>query len=110
MRSLTLAAALLLPDGDYIVASKGGFRGGGLPRPSLHHVDGGSGVRPTLSPDGRWLVYGTRHDFHTGLRIRDLESGDERWLAYPVQPGVGGGNGDPGPRGDSPRNTNTGGR
>ena len=137
------------PDGDYIVSSKGGFRGGGLPKLWLHHVDGGSGVqlidepenlktlggafdpsgryiwyarrtgdwtynaqfpqyqlavydretgenytrtsrygsgvRPTLSPDGRWLVYGTRHDFHTGLRIRDLESGDERWLAYPVQ-------------------------
>ena len=137
------------PDGDYIVSSKGGFRGGGLPTLWLYHVDGGSGVqlidepdnlktlgaafdptgshiwyarrtsdwtynaqfpqyqlavydretgenytrtsrygsgvRPTLSPDGRWLVYGTRHDFHTGLRIRDLESGDERWLAYPVQ-------------------------
>ena len=45
----------------------------------------GSGVRPTLSPDGRWLVYGTRHDDRTGLLIRDLESGAERWLAYPVQ-------------------------
>ncbi len=137
------------PDGRYIVSSKGGFRGGGLPRLWLHHVDGGSGValidepeniktigaafdpsgryiwyaertgdwtynaqlpqyqlamydretgeryrrssrygsgiRPTLSPDGRWLVYGTRHDAETGLVIRDLESGDERWLAYPVQ-------------------------
>ena len=137
------------PDGDYIVSSKGGFRGGGLPKLWLHHVDGGSGVelisepenlktlgaafdptgryiwharrtgdwtynaqlpqyqlavydrdtgetytrtsrygsgvRPTLSPDGRWLVYGTRHDDRTGLLIRDLESGAERWLAYPVQ-------------------------
>ena len=45
----------------------------------------GSAFRPTLSPDGRWLVYGTRHDAETGLRIRDLASGDERWLAYPVQ-------------------------
>jgi len=45
----------------------------------------GSGFRPTLSPDGKWLVYGTRHDQQTGLRIRDLESGAERWLAYPVQ-------------------------
>jgi Tol biopolymer transport system component len=45
----------------------------------------GSGLRPTLSPDGHWLVYGTRHDNHTGLRIRDLSTGDERWLAYPVQ-------------------------
>lgn len=45
----------------------------------------GSAFRPTLSPDGRWLVYGTRHETDTGLRIRDLESGEERWLAYPVQ-------------------------
>ncbi len=138
-----------LPDGDYVVASMGGFRGGGLPKLKLFHVDGGSGIqlvsepdnlkmlgaavssdgryiwyarrtgdwtynaqfpqyqleaydresgerytrssrygsaiRPVLSPDGRWLVFGTRHDAHTGLMIRDLESGDERWLAYPVQ-------------------------
>jgi len=48
--------------------------------------DGGRGAfRPTLSPDGRWLVYGSRHVANTGLRIRDLETGDERWLAYPVQ-------------------------
>ncbi|HSH45952.1 MAG TPA: hypothetical protein VK966_08855, partial [Longimicrobiales bacterium] len=137
------------PDGDYIVASMGDFRGSDLPRLHLFHVDGGSGTRlitepqrlktlgaafgpdsrwvwfarrmgdwtynadlpqyqlavydredgevygrtsrygsafrPTLSPDGRWLVYGTRHDQETGLRIRDLETGDERWLAYPVQ-------------------------
>ena len=45
----------------------------------------GSGFRPTLSPDGRWLVYGTRFDQQTGLRIRDLDTGNERWLAYPVQ-------------------------
>ena len=137
------------PDGEYVVSSKGGFRGGGLPKLWLHHVDGGagvqlidepenlktlgaafdptgryiwharrtgdwtynaqfpqyqlavydretgetytrssrygSGIRPTPSPDGRWLVYGTRHDARTGLIIRDLESGAERWLAYPVQ-------------------------
>ncbi|HSM36817.1 MAG TPA: hypothetical protein VK837_10510, partial [Longimicrobiales bacterium] len=45
----------------------------------------GSGFRPTISPDGQWLVYGTRHDEHTGLRLRDLDTGDESWLAYPVQ-------------------------
>ena len=45
----------------------------------------GSAVRPTLSPDGRWLVYGTRHAGETGLRIRELATGEERWLAYPVQ-------------------------
>lgn len=44
----------------------------------------GSAMRPVLSPDGRWLVYGTRHKAETALRIRDLETGAERWLAYPV--------------------------
>lgn len=45
----------------------------------------GSSFRPTLSSDGQWLVYGTRHDAHTGLVLRDLSTGDESWLAYPVQ-------------------------
>jgi Tol biopolymer transport system component len=45
----------------------------------------GSGFRPAISPDGKWLVYGTREGAQTGLRIRNLDSGDERWLAYPVQ-------------------------
>ena len=45
----------------------------------------GSGFRPAVSPDGRWLTYGTRTDGDTGLRIRDLMTGDERWLAYPIQ-------------------------
>ena len=138
-----------MPDGNYVVAAMGAFRGRGLPKLKLFHVDGGSGtllisepdnlktigpavspdgryiwyarrngdwqynaqlpqyqleaydvetgeryprssrygsaMRPTLSPDGRWLVFGTRHDEHTGLVLRDLETGAERWLAYPVQ-------------------------
>lgn len=45
----------------------------------------GSAFRPTLSPDGAWLVYGSRYENQTGLRLRDLATGDERWLAYPVQ-------------------------
>jgi Tol biopolymer transport system component len=45
----------------------------------------GSAFRPGISPDGRWLVYGTREGPDTGLRVRDLRTGDERWLAYPVQ-------------------------
>jgi len=45
----------------------------------------GSAIRPTLSPDGRWLVFGTRHEDDTGLMVRDLNTGTERWLAYPVQ-------------------------
>ncbi len=142
------------PDGKYIVASKGGFRGG-LPKLWTYHADGGNGiqlyadpagaapgtavqqagaafsadgktvyytqrtgawhynaqfpqyqiwsynretgdrevqssrygsaVRPTLSLDGKWMVYGSRYEEKTGLRIRDLATGDERWLAYPTQ-------------------------
>jgi Tol biopolymer transport system component/imidazolonepropionase-like amidohydrolase len=45
----------------------------------------GGGMRPTLSPDGRWLVYATRHIADTGLRLRELETGAERWIAWPVQ-------------------------
>ena len=45
----------------------------------------GGAFRPTLSPDGKWLVYGSRHISETGLRIRDLANGDERWLTFPVQ-------------------------
>jgi len=45
----------------------------------------GSAFTPTLSPDGKWLVYGSRYNDQTGLIIRDLKSGDEKWLAYPVQ-------------------------
>ncbi len=44
----------------------------------------GSAFRPALSPDGKWLVYGTRHKTQTGLRVRNLETGAERWLIYPV--------------------------
>jgi Tol biopolymer transport system component/imidazolonepropionase-like amidohydrolase len=45
----------------------------------------GSGFRPLLSPDGTKLVYGTRVDGETGLRLRDLATGEEKWLKLPVQ-------------------------
>jgi Tol biopolymer transport system component len=45
----------------------------------------GSAFTPALSPDGKWLVYGTRYNDETGLIIRDLKTGSEKWLAYPVQ-------------------------
>jgi Tol biopolymer transport system component len=44
----------------------------------------GSAMRPLLSPDGKLLVFATRHETQTGLRVRNLETGDERWLIYPV--------------------------
>ncbi|WP_020571677.1 amidohydrolase family protein [Neolewinella persica] len=45
----------------------------------------GSAFTPTLSPDGKWLVFGSRWNDETGLMARNLETGDEKWLAYPVQ-------------------------
>lgn len=45
----------------------------------------GGGLRPIVSPDGRWLVYASRHDAKTGLRIRDLTTREEHWLALPIQ-------------------------
>lgn len=45
----------------------------------------GSAFRPRLSPDGKSLVYATRFEQQTGLRIRDLDSGKDDWLAYPVE-------------------------
>ena len=44
----------------------------------------GSAMRPVLSPDGKFLVYGTRYKTDTSLRVRNLETGAERWLVSPV--------------------------
>ncbi|MBC7896304.1 MAG: PD40 domain-containing protein, partial [Cytophagaceae bacterium] len=44
----------------------------------------GSAMRPTLSPDGKWLVYGTRRDGVTALKLVELASGDERILVGAV--------------------------
>ena len=45
----------------------------------------GSAFTPTLSPDGNWLVYGSRFNDQTGLVKRNLSTQEESWLAYPVQ-------------------------
>lgn len=45
----------------------------------------GGGTRPLLSPDGRLLVYATRHEKRTALRVRDLHDGTDRQLVWPVQ-------------------------
>ncbi|MEO7653007.1 MAG: hypothetical protein ABIZ80_21305, partial [Bryobacteraceae bacterium] len=41
----------------------------------------GGGFRPSLTPDGRQLIYATRRDAVTGLRVRDLETRAERWIS-----------------------------
>ncbi|HWA95055.1 MAG TPA: amidohydrolase family protein [Terracidiphilus sp.] len=53
----------------------------------------GSAIRPLISPDNNLLVYGTRIDAKTGLRVRNLRTGQEHWLKFPVdrdeQEGIG---------------------
>jgi len=43
-----------------------------------------SAFRPVLSPDGKVIVYVTRYETETGLRLRNLETGEDRWVRYPV--------------------------
>ena len=40
----------------------------------------GSAMRPLLTPDGKKLIYATRFELGTALRVRDLETSEERWL------------------------------
>jgi Tol biopolymer transport system component len=92
--------AVASPDGRYLyyARKKGGFQyNATFPMWQIARMDlrtgdediltqeQGSAIRPILSPDGTKLVYGTRFDSETGLRIRDLTTGADRWLRYPVQ-------------------------
>ncbi len=45
----------------------------------------GTGFRPAVSPDGKWLAYASRKMAVTGLKVRELSSGDERWIANEIQ-------------------------
>lgn len=44
----------------------------------------GSAMRPVVSPDGKKLVYATRFETGTALRVRDLDTSEERWLINSV--------------------------
>jgi len=82
------------PDGGvlYVSSHGGGYTGENLGSYQVVAFDRRSGVettltalaggalRPVTSPDGRWLVYGTRAETHTALRIRDLQTHEDRWL------------------------------
>jgi Tol biopolymer transport system component len=43
-----------------------------------------SSFRPALSPDGKRLLYVTRHETESGLRLRNLQTGEDHWVRYPV--------------------------
>jgi len=43
-----------------------------------------SAFRPVLSPDGKELLYITRYETETGLRLRNLQTGEDRWVRYPI--------------------------
>src|SRR5712692_4821994 len=39
---------------------------------------------PVLSPDAKQILYVTRYETETGLRLRNLDTGEDRWVKYPV--------------------------
>lgn len=72
--------------------------------PEMSVETGRVGMRPAVSPDGRFLVYGSSSGSRTGLRLRDLQTDSERWLVHelldnpPLNAGAGGDAGDLLPR------------
>ena len=93
--------ATVAKDGRYIYTAMRNSTGGGYNQTSLGWQIGvldretghlftktnavGSGMRPELSPDGKWLAYATRNNAETSLMLRDLETGDERMLLPKIQ-------------------------
>ena len=43
-----------------------------------------SSFRPVLSPDGTQVLYVTRYETESGLRLRNLQTGEDRWVRYPI--------------------------
>src|SRR5262249_40039910 len=43
-----------------------------------------SAFRPLLSPDGTTMLYVSRFETESGLRIRNLETGEDKWVRYPI--------------------------
>ncbi len=56
-----------------------------LGRAAVRTSEGEGAFRPMPSPDGKWLVYATRSDARSGLKLLDLETGRDRWLRMEVQ-------------------------
>jgi len=43
-----------------------------------------SAFRPVLSPDGKSMLYVSRFETESGLRMRNLETGEDKWVRYPI--------------------------
>lgn len=56
-----------------------------LGRAAVRTSESEGAMRPMPSPDGKWVVYATRHDDREGLKLLDLETGRDRWLVMGVQ-------------------------
>jgi Tol biopolymer transport system component/imidazolonepropionase-like amidohydrolase len=95
----TNTGAAFSPDGRtvYFSTHAGGYAGSEVGRYQVMELDRktgesrtitggyGGGLRPIVSPDGRYLVYATRQDAATALRIRDLKTLEEEWLVAQMQ-------------------------
>ncbi|MBA2301605.1 MAG: amidohydrolase family protein, partial [Acidobacteria bacterium] len=91
----TRLGASVSPDGRYLFVGQAGT-GTGLARWQVARFDmrsgeadvitqaEGGGLRPLVSPDGKRVVYATRYETKTGLRVRNLETGGDRWLKWPI--------------------------
>jgi Tol biopolymer transport system component len=93
--------ATVAPDNRYIYAAikRGGFKYDQMlddrwqigvydrttGKTYLRTTNLGGGMRPAVSPDGKWLAYASRIDSKTALRLRNLASGDEVVLARDIQ-------------------------
>jgi imidazolonepropionase-like amidohydrolase/Tol biopolymer transport system component len=98
-RKTTNTGVALSPEGDvmYVSTHSGGYTGENLGSYQVVAFDrrtgeettltalAGGGLRPVASPDGRWLVYGTRVGTRTALRIRNLDTHEDRWLVGETQ-------------------------
>jgi Tol biopolymer transport system component/imidazolonepropionase-like amidohydrolase len=98
-RITTNTGAAFSPDGRFLYTAthSGGYSGENIGQYQVIAWDretgaettltsaAGGGLRPAVSPDGRWLAYATRAGTRTALRIRDLHTQEDRWLAGETQ-------------------------
>src|SRR5207237_7596646 len=59
--------------------------GGGTWRSVVRPPEYGGASKPMVAPDGTYLLYGTRVDTKTSLRLRDHATVDETWLSKEFQ-------------------------